>query len=166
VPAFQAAKSAGLKITLHFAEATASSTNEELWELLSWGPDRIGHVIHVNDELKAEIVKRGIGVELCLSCNVHAKMITGSFGDHHFGWWKDHHMRVALSTDDVGIFCSPLSEEYYLAAQHFRLGKKDVRRLCEGVVETIFGGNQEKERLRSIYNTWDGWGGDIASSHA
>jgi adenosine deaminase len=101
--AFQAAKSAGLKITLHFAEAAASSTDEELRELLSWGPDRIGHVIHVNDELKAEIVKRGIGVELCLSCNVHAKMITGSFGDHHFGWWKDNHMRVALSVSLLAL---------------------------------------------------------------
>jgi adenosine deaminase len=95
-PAFREALKVGLKITLHFAEAPVSSSDEELWMLLSWQPDRIGHVINVNDALKQEIVRRKIGVELCLSCNVHAKMITGSYGDHHFGWWKDNHVGVAL----------------------------------------------------------------------
>jgi adenosine deaminase len=94
--AFREARKAGLKITLHFAEALASSTDEELWMLLDWQPDRIGHVIHVSDALKDEIVRRKIGVELCLSCNVHAKMFIGTYGDHHFGWWKDNHVGVAL----------------------------------------------------------------------
>jgi len=96
-PAFKRAKEAGLKITLHFAEAPQSSTDSELWTLLGFLPDRIGHVIHVPDDVKQEIVKRGLGVELCLSCNVHAKMITGSFGDHHFGWWWGKGCPVALS---------------------------------------------------------------------
>lgn len=95
-PAFEEARKAGLNITLHFAEAPISSSDKELWMLLSWQPDRLGHVINVYDDLKREIVKRKIGVELCLSCNVHAKMITGSYGDHHFGWWKDNHTGVAL----------------------------------------------------------------------
>ena len=96
-PAFRRAKDAGLKITLHFAEASQSSTASELWTLLSFQPDRIGHVIHVPDDIKQEITKRKLGVELCLSCNVHAKMITGSFGDHHFGWWWGRECPVALS---------------------------------------------------------------------
>lgn len=105
-PPFEKAREAGLKITLHFAEAPISSSDEELWMLMSWQPDRLGHVINVNDDLKREIVKRKIGVELCLSCNVHAKMITGSFGDHHFGWWKDNHGGVALC---VSVLLSRLS---------------------------------------------------------
>lgn len=95
-PAFEEARKAGLKITLHFAEAPASSSEKELWMLLSWRPDRLGHVINVHNDMKKEIVKQKIGVELCLSCNVHAKMITGSYRDHHFGWWKDMHVVVAL----------------------------------------------------------------------
>ena len=95
-PVFRQAKAAGLRITLHFAEAPASSTDDELRTLLSWQPDRIGHVIHVPDELKKEIVGMNVGVELCLSCNVHAKMITGTYSDHHFGWWKSNHAAVAL----------------------------------------------------------------------
>jgi adenosine deaminase len=95
--AFERAKKAGLKLTIHFAEALSSSTDRELSTILDWHPDRLGHVIYVKDKIKADIVARNIGVELCLSCNIHAKMITGTYSDHHFGWWKDSPSGVALS---------------------------------------------------------------------
>jgi adenosine deaminase len=95
--AFEKAKSEGLKVTIHFAEAPQSSTPKELWKLLEYDPDRIGHVINVPDDVKEVIVKRKLGLELCLSCNVHAKMITGTFGDHHFGWWRETGCPIALS---------------------------------------------------------------------
>lgn len=97
-PAFLKAKEAGQRITLHFAEAPSSSTDEELAELLSWRPDRLGHVIHVKDKFREEIVRAKVGVELCLSCNVHARMLVGAGGyeEHHFGWWKESGVGVAL----------------------------------------------------------------------
>lgn len=95
--AFARARSAGLKITLHFAETTMSASDLELETLLSWKPDRLGHVIHVKEEYRKVIEKENIGVELCLSCNVHAKMITGSYSDHHFGMWRHSTVPVALS---------------------------------------------------------------------
>ena len=98
-PAFKAAKKiSGLGVTLHFAEAPCSGTDEELKLLLSWEPDRIGHVIHLSSEIRQAIVDRGrIGLELCLSCNVHAKMISGGFEAHHFGsWWNNRHKGCPL----------------------------------------------------------------------
>lgn len=65
--------------------------------MLEYEPDRIGHVINVPDDVKEEIVRRKLGLELCLSCNVHANMITGTFGDHHFGWWRETGCPIALS---------------------------------------------------------------------
>ncbi|KAL0263541.1 hypothetical protein SLS55_002522 [Diplodia seriata] len=118
---FAKAKAAGMKITVHFAEAAASSTDTELWTLLNWYPDRIGHVIHVKEEIRKRIVEQKIG------------------------------------TDDVGVFCSPLSEEYYLAITHFNLSREDVKELCEGVVDIIFASDEEKSRLRKLYASWDGW---------
>jgi len=94
---FEHAKRHDLKITIHFAEAPQSSTEKELWALLSYNPDRLGHVINVADNVKKEIVKRKLGLELCLSCNVHANMITGTYSDHHFGWWKETRCPIALS---------------------------------------------------------------------
>jgi adenosine deaminase len=95
--AFARAKVAGLKITLHFAETELSSSDLELSTLLSWKPGRLGHVIHVKEEFRKIIEKESIGVELCLSCNVHAKMITGAYSDHHFGIWRHSTVPVALS---------------------------------------------------------------------
>lgn len=172
--AFARAKAAGLKITLHFAETEFSSSDLELSTLLSWKPDRLGHVIHVKKEFRDVIEKENIGVELCLSCNVHAKMITGTYSDHHFGMWRHSSVPVALSvrsivvalklkaltvsqTDDVGVFCSPLSQEYALAAQHFALTRYDIKELCGSAVESIFGGLEETARLRRIYSEWDDW---------
>lgn len=95
--AFAKVKSVGLKITLHFAEGEVSATDFELQTLLSWKPDRLGHVIHVKEEYRKIIEDEDIGVELCLSCNVHAKMITGTYSDHHFGMWRHSKVPVALS---------------------------------------------------------------------
>jgi len=71
-----------LGVTLHFAEAECSASDAELdTMLLGWRPDRLGHVICVSERVKREIVGsgRGIGLELCLSCNVHAGMVCGGF---------------------------------------------------------------------------------------
>ncbi|TVY38425.1 Adenosine deaminase-like protein [Lachnellula subtilissima] len=143
-PAFARAHESGLKITLHFAEAPQSSTPAELWTLLDFKPDRIGHVINVPGDVKAEIVKRGVGLELCLSCNVHAKMITGSYGDHHLGGGGGR------GTDDVGVFGSSLSNEYALIAEHFGLDRDEICTLARGAIDTIFGSEEDKQRLREM----------------
>ncbi|KAK0623586.1 hypothetical protein B0T14DRAFT_602133 [Immersiella caudata] len=151
-PAFAEARRDGLKLTLHFAEAECSGTDAELEMLLGWGPERIGHVIHVSERVREKIVRRrGMGLELCLSCNVHAGMICGGFEGHHFGeWWKVDDVAVVLCTDDVGVFGSPLSNEYALVAEHFGLGRAEICVLARRGIDTIFGGDGEKERLRQI----------------
>jgi adenosine deaminase len=149
-PAFAKAKSEGLKITVHFAEAPQSSTPKELWKLLQYEPDRIGHVINVPDDVKEEIVRRKLGLELCLSCNVHAQMITGTFGDHHFGYWMETGCPIALSTDDVGVFCSELSNEYALIAEHFGLDRKEICGLARSAIDITFADEEEKKRLREL----------------
>ncbi|KAM0250325.1 hypothetical protein ACHAP5_002386 [Fusarium lateritium] len=149
-PIFQEAKKQGLGITVHFAEAEASGSKEELDMLLSWEPGRLGHVIWEDEETKKEIAKRGLCLELCLSCNVRAGMVLGGFEGHHFGHWRGvEGPKIALSTDDVGVFGSPLSNEYRLVAQHFALDKQAICELARQPIDGIFGG-EEKERLRRI----------------
>ncbi|KAL6859328.1 Metallo-dependent hydrolase [Trichoderma novae-zelandiae] len=152
-PVFAEARAAGLGITVHFAEARASASPAELRTLLSWRPHRLGHVIWDDAEAKREIARRRdeLCLELCLSCNVWAGMVQGGFGGHHFGGWRAvEGVKVTLGTDDVGIFGSPLSNEYRLVAQHFRLDKAQICALARESIDHIFGGEQEKERLRNI----------------
>lgn len=87
--AFSRAKEAGLGVTLHFAETPSTGSDKELRTLLDFQPDRIGHVIHVAEHWEKVIRERRIALEICLSCNVNAKMTTGGFGSHHFRRWWD-----------------------------------------------------------------------------
>ena len=176
--AIRIAKAGGLGVTVHFGETPPpfSGSREELSTLLSYEPDRLGHVIYVAEDLKEEIAERRLGLELCMSCNVHAGMIegVGGFLDHHFGFWRGGRCPIALcvcsfifyfffsagvvlmrQTDDVGFFCSPVSNEYLLAASHFGLGRSDVMGLCRGSVDVIFGGEKEKERLRGLLDEFE-----------
>ncbi|KAL9074324.1 MAG: hypothetical protein Q9161_002310 [Pseudevernia consocians] len=148
--AFQKAKLHGLKITLHFAEVPASSSLLELNTLLSFKPDRLGHVIHVLDETKNQIKDEKLGLELCVSCNVLAKLIKGDVADHHVMSWIKTRCPVILCTDDVGVFDSKLSNEYLLVAQAFNLSRRDLIDLCEQAVEAIFGDEHEKRRLWAL----------------
>lgn len=104
-PIFERAKANGLFITVHFAEAEASASPEELRTLLAWKPDRLGHVIWEDDATKKEIAARGLCLELCLSCNVKAEMVTGGFEGHHFGHWKGvAGPKISLGVSRVFLF--------------------------------------------------------------
>ncbi|KAK6855860.1 Adenosine deaminase-like protein [Apiospora arundinis] len=152
----------GLGVTVHFAEAECSASEAELQTIMDWDPDRLGHVIHVPDHIKQRITAPRLGgannivamtrgLELCLSCNVHAKMIVGSFEAHHFGeWWRVAGVTVVPCTDDVGVFGSPVSNEWRLIQQHFRLARAEILELARKGIDVIFGGEEEKQRLRNI----------------
>ena len=146
-PAFEKARHHKLGITVHFAEIPQSATEEELATILSWDPDRLGHCVHVITRFKDIICSRWLGLELCLSCNVLAGLTTGGFSSHHLKEWIMRDCPIALCTDDVGIFGSPLSNEYLLAAETFQLSKEDVVDLSEQAVRIQFAGNG---RMRSL----------------
>ena len=165
--AFHKAKLHGLKITLHFAEILASSSLTELNTLLSFKPDRVGHVIHVPSEIRNQIIAMKLGLEFCVSCNVQAKLIKGGVADHHFMSWiktgcpvilcvsvlvprPSQWLTVSTQTDDVGVFRSKLSNEYLLVTQAFNLSRNDLINLCDQAVEAIFGDEHQKQRLRTL----------------
>ena len=49
----------------------------------------------------------------------------------------------------MGIFGSTLSNEYLLAAEHFNLSSKDLLDLCGCGIDSIFGDEDEKAKLRA-----------------
>jgi adenosine deaminase len=58
-------------------------------------------------------------------------------------------------TDDVGFFCSTVSNEYSLAAEHFQLNRTDVINISRKAIDAIFGGRKEKERLRALLDEFE-----------
>jgi adenosine deaminase len=109
-PVFARGKAEGLGLTLHFGEVPDTinpGLTAELETLLSFEPDRLGHVIHVPEAIKSKIKEKGIGLELCVTCNVKAGMIAKGAvaGDHHFGeWWKSKTCPVILCVSLISQF--------------------------------------------------------------
>lgn len=50
----------------------------------------------------------------------------------------------------MGVFGSPLSNEYRLVAEHFGLDRQAICKLSRQPIDGIFGGEREKERLKDI----------------
>jgi len=50
----------------------------------------------------------------------------------------------------VGVFGSNLSNEYRLIAKHFGLSEPEIRALAKKGIDTIFGGDEERTRLRGL----------------
>lgn len=48
-----------------------------------------------------------------------------------------------------------MSNEYYLAAQHFNIDQKAISKLSEQAADAIFSGPAEHARLRNIYAEWN-----------
>ena len=55
----------------------------------------------------------------------------------------------------MGVFGSPLSNEYRLVAEAFGLGKDDLMRLARKPIECIFGPEKERQRLHKIFREFE-----------
>lgn len=50
----------------------------------------------------------------------------------------------------MGVFGSPVSNEWALIQEHFRLGRADILGLARKGINVIFDGEEQKARLREI----------------
>jgi adenosine deaminase len=48
------------------------------------------------------------------------------------------------------VLGSPLSNEYGLIAEHFHLNEGQIRELARSGIDRIFGGEEQKKRLRDL----------------
>lgn len=55
----------------------------------------------------------------------------------------------------MGFFCSPQSNEYLLAAEHFGLDRTAILDMCKKGVGSIFGGQHEKVRLHELLREFE-----------
>ncbi|KAF7348062.1 Metallo-dependent hydrolase [Mycena sanguinolenta] len=109
---FHDAKEAGLGITLHIAETPANPA-EEILQLLSYAPDRLGHATFLDDEGKAIVRGNKACIEICLSSNLLCKTVA-KLDDHHIRYYLQHDHPIAICTDDTLPFRTSLPGEYAL----------------------------------------------------
>ncbi|XP_034541185.1 adenosine deaminase-like protein [Notolabrus celidotus] len=151
LPALQKAKNCGLKLSLHLSEVPSQLEETDL--LLNLPPDRIGHGTFLHPEvggsqsLVEKVLKNKIPLELCLTSNVKGQTVP-CYSKHHFKYWYQLGHPSVICTDDKGVFCTDLSQEYQLAASTFGLSHEEIWKLSQQAIDCIFAPDNVKQQLK------------------
>lgn len=156
LPALHLARQAGLKITVHAGEVP---NDAEVAAILKFAPDRLGHMCCMSEELEDQLLRTHIPLELCLTSNVKTESVR-RYEDHHFTRLHNAGHPIALCTDDAGVFCTTLSQEFCHAAKAFNLNGEALLQLAHDAVPMIFAGDAVRNELIDIYSRWS-WQGCI-----
>jgi adenosine deaminase len=154
-PALLRAGEAGLGITVHAGEWAGAENVREAIEIL--GADRIGHGIHVLDDMETaqSAAKRGIVFEVSPTSNWKTGAITEK-ESHPITEMIQTGLAVALTTDDPSIFDVTLSSEFTLMQDHFDFSIDSIKAFNLTALQAMFISSRVKKRLERefIQNYW------------
>jgi aminodeoxyfutalosine deaminase len=130
------AQKAGLRLTNHAGETTGP---EAIWEALSIGSERLGHVLSAISDptLLAELKARQTGLELNPTSNVRTG-VCGSFAEHPLRRYFDDGLLVTLNSDDPAFFGSYVAHEYLLAHTEQGFSREELRQLALNSMRASF----------------------------
>ena len=96
---FKLVRDAGLGITIHAGERDGA---QSVWHAIEdLHATRIGHGLRATDDprLLDHLAARGIGLEVCLTSNVQAKLVDG-YASHPLKMFLEHGILATLNTDN------------------------------------------------------------------
>jgi adenosine deaminase len=143
---FQMARDAGLRVTIHAGEADGA---DSVWSAIrDLGAERIGHGIRSIEDprLMDYLAERGIGLEVCLTSNVHTSAVE-CYAAHPAIKILAHGVRMNLNTDDPGISGIDLPFEYEVAAGQSGLTQAMTRTAQANALDMAFIDKDEKAEL-------------------
>jgi len=119
--------------------------------MLEANPDRIGHVIFINDEIRKKIVDKKVPIEICITSNVKGKQVP-KYDDHHFREFYNLNHPLSLSTDDTVLFNTTVTLEYCYAAIVCGLSEGELKNIAKSSFNYCFLDNNVIQNLLSKYN--------------
>jgi adenosine deaminase/aminodeoxyfutalosine deaminase len=130
------ARAAGLRLTNHAGETTGP---EAIWEALSIGSERLGHVLSAcqDESLLQELRARSVGLELNPTSNVRTG-VCASFAGHPLRRYFDAGLLVTLNSDDPAFFDSDIANEYFLAHTEQNFNRDELRQLAANSIHASF----------------------------
>jgi len=151
---YSEARDAGLRLTNHAGETTGP---EAIWEALSIGSERLGHVLSAiqDDSLVQELRVRNTALELNPTSNVRTG-VCPSFADHPLRPYFDAGLLVTVNSDDPAFFGSNLANEYRLAHSEQGFSRDELRRLAANSIRASFLPESSKQSWLSQIGNADG----------
>jgi aminodeoxyfutalosine deaminase len=113
--AFAIARDGGLGVVPHSGEADGPAS---MREVLTLNPDRIRHGIRAveDDDLLAEIVQRGLVLDVCPTSNLRTGVVA-SLAEHPLPRLRAAGVACTVNTDDPAMFGTDLGREFEVAAE-------------------------------------------------
>ncbi|CAN5865908.1 adenosine deaminase [soil metagenome] len=142
---FARARALGLASVPHAGETTGPQTIRDAIELL--GAQRIGHGIAAAQDptLMAELVERGIPLEVCPTSNIRTRAVP-SLAEHPWPTLVDAGVTVTLNSDDPGMFDTTLLDEYRVAHEVFGVSAAGLADLARTAVRVSYAPDAVKAR--------------------
>lgn len=143
-------KEAGLKVTVHSGENTPASAVMETIRTVH--PDRIGHGIHIIEDMQAvELVKeQGITLEV----NPWSNYLTNSvptIEEHPLKKLFDLGVKVTINSDDPEVLETNLNNEYRIAHEVLGMSIDDIQTCNRHAYEASFLPDAEKDKIWEKY---------------
>ncbi len=150
--AFEAARAGGLRITIHAGEWGGAA---QVARALAVRPERIAHGPGAIDDaaLCAELVARGVTLDLCPTSNVQAGIVP-SVAEHPLARLHRAGVPVTLSTDDLTVSDTTLAEEYARAVEENGLTPAELWSIDLHALDAAFVDARTRDRLRREFLAW------------
>jgi adenosine deaminase len=150
--AFEAARSGGLRITLHAGEWGGAP---QVRRALAVEPERIAHGPGAIDDpgLCRELVARAVTLDLCPTSNAQAGIVDG-VAAHPLARLHRAGVPVTLSTDDTTVSDITLSEEYARAIDAIGLSVPELWAINRHALDVAFSEEAALAPLRAEFDAW------------
>jgi adenosine deaminase len=146
VAAFEHARGHGLNCTCHAGEGDGPESIRQALHIC--GAQRIGHGtrLHEDPDLEAEVIERGIPLEVCLTSNVHTHTVA-DVAEHPARRYLDRGGIVTLNCDSHLMDRTTLSNEYWLAHRELGLTRDELERVILDTFRSAFLDDEHKAIL-------------------
>ncbi len=151
--AFEVARAGGLGITLHTGELPDDGAL--VWRALQVHPDRIAHGASAaaDPALVAELIARGVTLDLCPTSNVQAGTVA-TFRDHPLVTLLWAGVPVTINTDDTTISDVTLSEEWLSCLRELGLTLPELWQCNLHALDAAFVDDTTRASLRASFERW------------
>ncbi|MDE0668431.1 MAG: adenosine deaminase [bacterium] len=152
--AFEIVRDAGGPFTVHAGESRGPESVRQVLDCLR--PRRIGHGIRAveDPDLVARLVREGVHLEACPSCNVQLSVVA-SMAEHPIDALAAAGVSIGISTDQRGVTDTTLTDEMRLLVDAFGWDRSVLARRQLDALEAAFVTEPKRDALRRrIVASW------------
>lgn len=144
--AFEIAKKSGLGITIHAGEVCCP---ENIKKSIEMGATRIGHALHLHEDLYDVVRDNEIALDLCPTSNV--QMGVKDFKNHPLKTFFANELLVTINTDNRLISNTAMTNEIYQMVIAQNLSNDDIIKIVlNGVMASFVNSGKRDEILNQF----------------